>query len=218
MNLSLLDRHSRGQRMMYSANRAARALGAAFLAGLLATLGLTALLYAMQWLPPEPIIGHIRSSFGNGSLQDHDWLCPNDRIGFDQWSDCIVMQMFLFRRDAWPDTVAPTVVFNDWPIRLSGDSGKLVNECEIARSAAFSAGPFDLYPAESYFRYSRYIHAFRLPAYFLLEKFDMRVIRRLYRVMVYGALLILLFTHVVLTIRRLRSLQNGRGEAAHLLV
>ena len=169
----------------------AAGLGAAFLAAVFATLALTALLYAMQSLPRAGIMVHIRSSFTNGTLQEHDWLLKNDRLGVNQYNDCLLIQMFVFRRAAWADTVAPIVVFNDWPVPLRVDNGKQLSECAIARSAAFSDTPFDLYPAQSYFPYGRYMHAYRLPAYLLLEQFDVGAIRRLYRMMAFGVLVMI---------------------------
>jgi hypothetical protein len=200
-----------------SASRAAAGLGAAFLAAVFTTLALTALLYAMQSLPRAGIMAHIRSSFTNGALQEHDWLFKNDHLGFNQYSDCLLIQMFFFRRDAWADTVAPIVVFNDWPVPLRADNGKQISECAIARSAAFSDAPFDLYPAQFYFPYSRYIHAFRLPAYLLLEKFDVGAIRRLYRMMAFGVLVMILVTHLLVILWRAERADDRPREGDHVI-
>jgi hypothetical protein len=202
---------------LYSARRAVARLGTAFLAAVFATLALLALLYAMQALPRAGIIAHIRASFTNGALQEHDWLLKNDRLGVDQWSDCLLIQMFVFRRDAWADTVAPTVVFNDWPIRLWADNGKQLSECAIAKSAAFSEAPLDLYPAQSYFPYSRYIHAYRLPAYLLLEQFDVGAIRQLYQMMAFGVLVMILVTQLLLTLWRAEKADDRRREGDHVI-
>src|SRR6266566_4649518 len=94
---------------LYSARRAVAGLVTAFLAAVCATLALLAVLYAMQALPRAGIMAHIRASFTKGALQEHDWLLKNDRLGVDQYSDCMLIQMFFFPRDAWADTVAPTV-------------------------------------------------------------------------------------------------------------
>jgi hypothetical protein len=202
---------------LFSARRAAAGLGAACLAAVLTTLALTALLYAMQALPRADIMAHIRSSFTNGALQEQDWLLKNDRLGVDQYSDCLLIQMFFFRRDAWADTVAPIVVFNDWPVPLWADDGEQLSECAIARSAAFSDAPFDLYPVQSYFPYSRYIHAFRLPAYLLLEQFDVGAIRRLYRMMAFGVLVMILLIQLLLTLWRAERADDHPREGAHVL-
>jgi hypothetical protein len=183
----------------------------------LATLALTAVLYAMQALPRAGIIAHIRASFTNGALQEHDWLLKNDRLGVNQYADCLLIQMFFFRRDAWADTVAPTVVFNDWPIRLWADNGKQLSECAIAKSAAFSEAPLDLYPAQSYFPYGRYIHAFRLPAYLLLEKVEVGAIRRLYRIMAFGVLVMILVTHLLVMLWRAQRAHNRPREGEHAI-
>ena len=179
------------------ARRAAAGLGAACLAAVLATLVLTAMLYVMQLLPRAGITTHIRLSFTNGALQEYDWLLNNDHLGVNQYCDCLVIQMFFFRRAAWADTVGPTVVFNDRPVPLWADDGKPLSECTIARAAAFSEAPFALYPAQAYFAYSRYIHAFRLPAYLLLAMVDVGVIRHLYRWLAFGVLLLLLVLHLL---------------------
>jgi hypothetical protein len=200
-----------------SARRAAAGLGLACLAAVLATLALTALLYAMQALPRASIMAHIRSSFTNGALQEHDWLLKNDRLGVNQYSDCLLIQMFVFRRAAWADTVAPIVVFNDWPVPLWADNGKQLSECAIARSAAFSDTPFDLYPAQAYFPYGRYIHAYRLPAYLLLEQFDVGAIRRLYRMMAFGVLVMILVTQLLLTLWRAERAADHPRAGAHVL-
>ena len=73
----------------YAARWVAPGLGAAFLATLVATLVLIALLYAMQSLPSAGILAHIRLSFTNGALQEHDWLLHNDRLGVNQYNDCL---------------------------------------------------------------------------------------------------------------------------------
>ncbi len=199
------------------ARRAAAGLGTAFLAAVFATLALTAWLYAMQLLPRAGITAHIRSSFTNGALQEHDWLLKNDRLGVNQYCDCLVIQMFFFRRDAWADTVAPIVVFNDWPVPLWADNGEQISECAIARAAAFSDTPLDLYPAQSYFPYSRYIHAFRLPAYLLLEKFDVGAIRRLYRMLAFGVLVMILVTQLLLTLWRAERADDRPRESDHVI-
>jgi hypothetical protein len=192
-------------------------LGTAFLAAVLATLALLALLYAMQALPRAGILAHIHSSFANGALQEHDWLLKNDRLGVDQWSDCLLIQMFVFRREAWVDTVAPIVIFNDWPVPLRADNGKQISECTIARSAAFSDAPFDLYPAQSYFPYSRYTHAYRLPAYLLLEQFDVGAIRQLYQMMAFGVLVMILVTQLLLTLWRAEKADDRRHEGDYVI-
>jgi hypothetical protein len=199
-----------------SARRAAAGLGAACLAAGFATLALTALLYAMQSLPRASIIVHIRSSFTNGALQEHDWLWKNDRLGVNQYNDCLLIQMFFFRRDAWVDTVAPMVVFNDWPVPLWADNGEEISECAIARSAAFSEAPLDLYPTQSYFAYGRYIHPFRLPAYLLLEQFDVGAIRRLYRMMAFGVLVMILMTQLLLILWRAERADERPREGDHV--
>jgi hypothetical protein len=170
----------------------------------------------MQWLPRAGIRAHIRLSFTNGALQEHDWLLNNDRLGFNQYNDCLLIQMFFFRRDAWTDTVAPTVVFNDWPIPLWADNGDEISECAIARSAAFADAPLDLYPAESYFAYSRYSHAFRLPAYLLLEQFDVGVIRRLYRMIAFGVLVTILVAQLLATLWRAERADDRPHKGAHV--
>jgi hypothetical protein len=201
----------------YAARWAAPKLGAAFLAAICATLVLTALLYAMQALPSASIMAHIRSSFTHGALQEHDWLLHNDRLGVNQYNDCLVIQMFGFRRDAWADTVAPTVVFNDWPVPLWADNGEPLSECAIARAAAFSEAPLALYPAQSYFAYSRYMHAFRLPAYLLLEQFEVGAIRRLYRMLAFGGLVMILGIHLLLMLWRTEKADNRPREGAHVM-
>jgi hypothetical protein len=190
---------------LYAARRAAAGLGSAFLAAVFATLALTALLHAMQSLPRAGITAHIRSSFTHGALQERDWLLKDDRLGVNQYTDCLVIQMFFFRRDAWADTVAPTVVFNDWPIPLWADNGEPLSECAIAKAAAFSEAPLALYPAQSYFAYSRYFHAFRLPAYLLLEKVEVGAIRRLYRMTAFGVLVMILVTQLLMMLWRVES-------------
>jgi hypothetical protein len=202
---------------LYSARGAAARLGTAFLAAVFATLALTALLYAMQSLPRAGIMAHIRSSFTKGALQEHDWLLQNDQLGVNQYNDCLLIQMFFFRRDAWADTVAPIVVFNDWPVPLWADNGEQISECVIARSAAFSDAPLDLYPAQSYFAYSRYFQAFRLPAYLLLERFDVRVIRRLYRMMAFGVLVMILVTQMLLTLWRTERAKDRPREGDYVI-
>ena len=202
---------------LYWVRRAAAGLGAAFLAAVFATLALTAMLYAMQSLPRAGITAHIRSSFTNGALQEHDWLLKNDRLGVDQYDTCLLIQMFFFRGDAWTDTVAPTVIFNDWPVPLWADNGSPISECAIARAAAFSDAPFDLYPAQSYFAYSRYLHAFRLPAYLLLEKFDVGAIRRLYRMLAFGVLVMILVTQLLLMLWRAERADDRPHEGSHVI-
>ena len=202
---------------LYSARRVATGLGAAFLAAVFATLALTALLYAMQSLPRSGIMAHIRSSFTNGALQEHDWLLKNDRLGVNQYNDCLLIQMFFFRRDAWADTVGPIVVFNDWPVPLWPDNGEQISECAIAKTAAFSDAPLDIYPAQSYFAYSRYIHAFRLPAYLLLVKFDVGAIRRLYRMMAFGVLVMILVTQMLLMLWRAERADDRPREGDHVI-
>ena len=203
--------------LLYAVRRAAAGLGAAFLAAVFATLALTALLYAMQALPRAGITAHIRSSFTNGSLQEHDWLVKNDRLGVNQYNDCLVIQMFFFRRDAWADTVAPTVVFNDWPVPLWADNGEPISECAIARAAAFAETPLDLYPAQSYFPYSRYIHAFRLPAYLLLEQFEVGALRRLYRMIAFGVLVMILVTQLLVTLWRAERAAHRPRDGDHVI-
>jgi hypothetical protein len=178
---------------------------------------LTAVLYAMQALPSAGILAHIRSSFANGALQEHDWLLHNDRLGVNQYNDCLVIQMFCFRHDPWADTVAPTVVFNDWPVPLWADNGEPLSECAIARAAAFSEAPLALYPAQSYFAYSRYMHAFRLPAYLLLEKFDVGAIRRLYRMLAFGVLVMILVIQLLLTLWRTERADDRPREGDHVM-
>jgi hypothetical protein len=199
-----------------SARWAAAGLGAACLAAVVATLALTAVLYAMQSLPRAGITAHIRSSFTTGALQEHDWLWGNDRLGLNQYNDCLVIQMFFFRRAAWADTVAPLVVFNDWPVPLWADNGEYISECAIARAAAFAEAPLALYPAEAYFAYSRYIHAFRLPAYLLLELFDVGAIRRLYQMLAFGVLVLLLITHLLVMLWRAERADERRGAGAQV--
>ena len=201
----------------YSVRRAVAGLGAAFLAAVLATLALTAVLYAMQWLPRAGILAHIRSSFTNGALQEQDWLVHNDRLGLNQYSDCMLIQMFFFRREAWADTVAPIVVFNDWPVPLWADDGEQLSECAIARTAAFSEAPFALYPAQSYFPYGRYMHAYRLPAYLLLEQFDVGAIRRLYRMMAFGMLVMILVTQLLVMLWRAERAEDRSRAGPHVL-
>jgi hypothetical protein len=201
----------------YSVRRAVAGLGAAVLAAVLATLALTALLYAMQWLPRAGILAHIRSSFTNGALQEQDWLVHNDRLGLNQYSDCMLIQMFFFRREAWADTVAPIVVFNDWPVPLWADDGEQLSECAIARTAAFSEAPFALYPAQSYFPYGRYMHAYRLPAYLLLEQFDVGAIRRLYRMMAFGMLVVILVTQLLVMLWRAERAEDRSRAGPHVL-
>jgi hypothetical protein len=178
---------------------------------------LTALLYAMQALPRAGIRAHIRASFTHGALQEHDWLLKNDRLGVNQYNDCLLIQMFCFQRDAWADTVAPIVVFNDWPVPLWADNGEPLSECAIARAAAFSDAPFALYPAQSYFPYSRYIHAFRLPAYLLLEKFEVGAIRRLYRMTAFGVLVMILVIHLLLMLWRAESADARPRDGAQVI-
>jgi hypothetical protein len=201
---------------LYSARRAVVGLGTAFLAAVLATLALLALLYAMQALPRAGIMAHIRSSFTKGALQEHDWLLKNDRLGVDQYSDCLLIQMFFFPRDAWADTVAPTVVFNDWPVPLWAENGKQLSECAIAKSAAFSEVPLELFPVQSYFAYGRYIHASRLPAYLLLQKFDVDAIRRLYRMLAFSVLVMIVVIQLLLTLWRVERADDRSRAGDHV--
>jgi hypothetical protein len=201
---------------LYSARRAVVGLGTAFLAAVLATLALLALLYAMQALPRAGIMAHIRSSFTKGALQEHDWLLKNDRLGVDQYSDCMLIQMFFFPRDAWADTVAPTVVFNDWPVPLWAENGKQLSECAIAKSAAFSEVPLELFPVQSYFAYGRYIHASRLPAYLLLQKFDVDAIRRLYRMLAFSVLVMIVVIQLLLTLWRVERADDRSRAGDHV--
>jgi hypothetical protein len=199
------------------ARRAAARLSVAFLAGIVATLALTAMLFAMQALPPIGILTHIRTAFANGALQERDWLPAYDRLGINQYNDCLLVQMFVFRHDAWADTVAPIVIFNDWPETLRADNGQQISECAIARSAAFSDTPLALYPAQSYYAYGRYIHAFRLPAYLLLEKFDVGVIRQFYRATAFGVLGMILITQMLLILWRIQQAGDSIRDGDHII-
>jgi hypothetical protein len=60
------------------------------------------------------------------------------------------------------------------------------------------------------------MHAFRLPAYLLLEKFDVGAIRRLYRMLAFGGLVMILVTHMLLMLWRVERADKRLREGAHV--
>ena len=159
--------------------------------GAAVTVVLLLLLLATELLPRVPMQRNLQRSIAQGSLQPEDW--PWDRTrGFNQYNDCLLVMMARFRQSPLSSTVAPLVVFNDYPVPLLDGQGHKRTECAIAIEAVQSTSPREWLPQESYFPYSRYVHGYRIPFHLLISAVPLATIRVFYRAVVV-ALLVLIF-------------------------
>jgi len=156
---------------------------------------LTIALFATEFLPQSRVRANLQQSFANGSLQDNDWPWEDRARGYNQYNDCLLTMMPMFREGRLSSAIAPVVVFNDYPKDLK------ISECAIARAAVFSANPRTLFNQDSYFPYYRYVHAYRIPFNILIAITTVDVIRTIYRLLVLGILAVTIALHARRLIR-----------------
>jgi hypothetical protein len=181
--------------------------------GAAVTVLLLALLLATELLPGAPMERNLQRSIAQGSLQPEDW--PWDRTrGFNQYNDCLLVMMTRFRQSSVSSTVAPLVVFNDYPVLLVDAQGNRRTECSIAIQAVQSAFPRELLPPDRYFPYSRYVHGYRIPFHVFISAVPLAEIRLLYRTVVVTLLILILAGQVYRSYRAFGSSDRSQGAAA----
>ncbi len=181
--------------------------------GALVTAVLLASLLAVELLPSAPMQRNLQRSIAEGSLQPEDFT--RDRIlGFNQYNDCLLVMMARFRPPPLSSSVAPLVVFNDYPVPLLDAQGNVQTECAIAIAAVQSASPRELLPQESYFPYSRYVHGYRIPFQLLISAVSLADIRVLYRAVVVALLILVLAGQLFRCRRALARSDRSQAVAA----
>ncbi len=162
-------------------------------------------LVATEHLPAERMQANLQASFAEGSLQEKDWLHGNRTIGFNQYNDCLLVMMASFRTDPWSSAIAPTVIFNDYPTPMTDAAGDRLPECTIARRAVFSDRPLEIFEAERYYSYGRYVHSYRIPFNLAVALGPLSNLRMIYRVAGVAILLCLLVIHGARALSALRA-------------
>jgi len=181
--------------------------------GAAVTVLLLLLLLATELLPSAPMQRNLQRSIAQGSLQPEDW--PWDRTrGVNQYNDCLLVMMARFRQSPLSSTVAPLVVFNDYPVPLLDGQGNRRTECSIAIEAVQSASPRELLPRESYFPYSRYVHGYRVPFHVLISAMPLAEIRLFYRAVVVALLILILAGQLYRSYRAFASSDRSQAVAA----
>ncbi len=169
-------------------------------------------LVATEFLPGDRMQANLQASFEEGSLQEQDWLHGNRTIGLNQYNDCLLVMMARFRADPWASAIAPTVIFNDYPKNLTDAEGNIVSQCTIARTAVYSDRPLEVFEAEAYFSYGRYVHAYRIPFNLAVTLGPLSTLRMIYRIVGVAILLGLVAVHGTRGMTALRT--SGLRAAA----
>ena len=93
-------------------------VGPAFVRAIVVVVALNASFLALAvWTagrPREPLIARVREAFASGELVDRDYLPLDQRRGFHQYNDCLILQMITNRdRHLWLNAIAPVVYVTD---------------------------------------------------------------------------------------------------------
>ncbi len=136
-------------------------------------------------LPAEALRSRVRAAFERGGLGLQDRLPLDRKLGWDQWSDCVLLHMVVFRDgSAFADALGPPIfqqlgVRAHWPqcgpLRLAVD-GRMPRICPFHGSANSPGCEILRYD------YTRYWHGPRVLASALLLLLDVAQIRVLYGV------------------------------------
>lgn len=134
-------------------------------------------------LPPETLEERVRHAFASGELTEEDWLFQDRRRGFNQYNDCLILQMALNHdRSALREVAGPNLY-------LQYDNRGWHDICRtLARIAHDPEARQNLVHE----RYTRYWHGYVPTANILLRFFDLATLRSLLKAGVYGSLLLLL--------------------------
>jgi len=131
-------------------------------------------------LPREPLAAKIERAFAAGELIENDWPWLDGHRGFNQYHDCSVLQM-VSNRDArvWAAAMGP---------RIYNLNRGETDRCATLR-ALVTGGPGTT-PYLTY-RYTRYWHGYIPITAALLSVLEIRQVRQVLRLSLYGALLVL---------------------------
>jgi hypothetical protein len=119
----------------------------------------------------------IRRAFAEGTLTDQDWIPSDQNRGFNQYNDCLIMQLIIANGSIVDDALAPRIKSNrTW-----------TQSCATLRQIVDGRHTSE----DSNFRYTRYWHGYVPIATFLLSLFELTIVRVVLKSCVYFSLLLL---------------------------
>jgi hypothetical protein len=135
--------------------------------------------------PVGPLVKRIRTAFEAGALGPWDWRAFDSRRGYNQYNDCMIL-LFSITRDAG---VLSRALGPLWTVRNEDIPG-WPGYCITLNEMVHGDEAVSQYKVK---RYTRYWHGYLPISVALLQAFELSQVRRLLKIGVYAALILLVF-------------------------